>query len=62
MAALSFCTTERSSAIVLEARTLRINCLTAKSVSGADRGLLKVPTGAHDYFDWPDRRALGRSM
>jgi hypothetical protein len=28
IAALSFCTTARSSAIVLEARTLRMNCLT----------------------------------
>ena len=28
MAALSFCTTARSSAMVLEARTLRMNCFT----------------------------------
>lgn len=28
MAALSFCTTALSSAIVLEARTLRMNCFT----------------------------------
>lgn len=32
MAALSFCTTARSSAIVFAERTLRINCLTAIDV------------------------------
>jgi hypothetical protein len=31
MAALSFCTTARSSAMVLEARTLRMNCFTVAS-------------------------------
>jgi hypothetical protein len=31
MAALSFCTTARSSAMVFEARTLRMNCFTANS-------------------------------
>lgn len=30
MAALSFCTTARSSAMVLAARTLRMNCLTVE--------------------------------
>ena len=33
MAALSFCTTALSSAIVFEARTLRMNCFTGNSVS-----------------------------
>jgi hypothetical protein len=31
IAALSFCTTARSSAIVFEARTLRMNCFTVNS-------------------------------
>jgi hypothetical protein len=31
MAALSFCTTARSSAMVLEARTLRMNCFTIQN-------------------------------
>lgn len=36
MAALSFCTTARSSAMVLDARTLRMNCFTA-SISACKR-------------------------
>lgn len=52
MAALSFCTTARSSAMVLAARTLRINCLTfgtqwsARRV-GVERADRVPRTGAH---------------
>lgn len=46
MAALSFWTTARSSAIVLEARTFRMNCFTVYiSESSTRRAIL--PTGAH---------------
>ena len=37
MAALSFWTTARSSAIVFEARTLRMNCLTARLLGSGVR-------------------------
>lgn len=39
MAALSFCTTALSSAIVLAARTLRMNCLTAHERISERRGV-----------------------
>jgi hypothetical protein len=38
IAALSFCTTARSSAIVLEARTFRINCFTRNGQRGSRGG------------------------
>jgi hypothetical protein len=44
MAALSFCTTARSSAIVFEARTLRMNCFTANSQRGDHGGVVWKPT------------------
>jgi hypothetical protein len=49
MAALSFCTTARSSAMVLEARTLRMNCFTAgeASANSTATGSDAVRTRAH---------------
>jgi hypothetical protein len=46
MAALSFCTTARSSAMVLAARTLRMNCLTGEASERACR-MADVHTGTH---------------
>ncbi len=47
IAALSFCTTARSSAIVFEARTLRINCFTTNSQPDVAEGLTGGLTRAH---------------
>ena len=47
MAALSFCTTALSSAIVLAARTLRINCFTWNTVSSTNKTLPEVHTRTH---------------
>ena len=51
IAALSFCTTALSSAIVFEARTLRMNCFTDKLLAATFRGCLVARlTGAHIDF------------
>ena len=50
MAALSFCTTDLSSAIVLEARTLRMNCLTDLGISGSVWSLESGLTGTHCWL------------
>lgn len=53
IAALSFCTTARSSAIVLEARTFRMNCFTADSQRNSLEGYCGRLTGAHFGGLWP---------
>lgn len=60
MAALSFWTTARSSAMVLEARTLRMNCLTGGAVSIAVplRGISGAAYGSSSWVMWPWVRAL----
>lgn len=59
IAALSFCTTARSSAIVFAARTFRMNCFTRVSqhLSTSRRGLayelpLRWPLGPHPGSAW----------
>jgi hypothetical protein len=53
IAALSFCTTARSSAIVFEARTLRMNCFTGESQREILEGYCRRLTGAHVGGLWP---------
>jgi hypothetical protein len=64
MAALSFCTTARSSAMVFEARTLRMNCFTTNSQQAGRGGVLWRPTGAHTGGvgprNGPDLRPLSK--
>lgn len=60
MAALSLCTTARSSAIVLAARTLRMNCFTASLISFVSFPELldQFRTRAHCSGRWDPRLIL----
>jgi hypothetical protein len=59
MAALSFCTTARSSAIVFEARTLRMNCFTTRGQRGEEGGAVGA---THKNSCWQSRGRSGPKL